>query len=160
MEQVTGGPLALREDDAGDDGGTTKQEGFPESHDAAPRLEDNDVSGDSRGEGHADRPSAIQDEAGKSKELDRNPKRRRDSTSSDSDVKTTVSTKRTRRNSNLALSAIQKSVHLLNTGLRLNENERDERTIRKAISSPNRRFSHRHWPSKHYLAFQRCQSCS
>ena len=134
VEQVAGEPLALREDEVGDDGGGTKREGCPEGQDAAPLAEDNDGSGDSRGEGNADRPSANQDEAAKSREQDRKPKRRRDSTSSDSDVNMTVSTKRARRNSNLALSAILEALHLSNTGLRLYENERDEWTIRKAQS--------------------------
>ena len=89
---------------------------------------------DSRGEGNAGRPFSYQDDAGNSKYKDRNSKRRRYSSSSDTDAEIRLFTKRTRRNSNLAITAILESVHLSNTGLRLYANECDEKTIRKAQS--------------------------
>lgn len=134
VEQVAGEPLTPSENDAGDVGGATKQEGSPESHDAAPRLEDNDGSGDSRGEGNADRPSAIQDEAGKSRELAGTQRDVATPPHQIAMLRRQCPRSEPEKIQNLALSALLKSVHLSNNGLRLYENESDERTIRKAQS--------------------------
>ena len=134
VEEGAAGPLIRHEDEAGDDGGGTKQDYSPEAQDTAPQEDGNNGSSDSRGEGNTVRPSFAQDDANMSRKEDRNPKNCRSSSLSNSEAELMVSPRRTRRNSSLALSAILETVHLSNTSLRLYENERDERTIRRAQS--------------------------
>lgn len=132
--EVAAGALVRQKDKDDDCGDGTKQEHSPEGRGAAPLDGNSNGSRDLRGESNAGRPSTYQEDAGNSKDKDRNSKRRRYSSSSETDAEIRLFTKRTRRNSNLAITAILESVHLSNTGLRLYENERDERTIRKAQS--------------------------
>lgn len=106
VEEGAARSLIRHENEAGHDGGETKQDYSPEAQDATPQEDGNNGSSDSRGEGNTDRPSFAQDDANRFRKEDRNLKRRRSSSLSKNEEKWIVSSKRTRRNSTIALSAI------------------------------------------------------